>query len=117
MTQKETEYEIHSIGSFIRTGLFVLSIVLIASLSVAYEQNHMQKNPSISTADQTTTKKLPIYCVDKKEKDIALSFDAAWGDSRSLKKNRKNSLEYRKYNEKIKREIGCLWLISLLLPF
>lgn len=25
-------------------------------------------------------RKIPIYCVDKKEKEIAISFDAAWGD-------------------------------------
>lgn len=28
----------------------------------------------------STGKKLPIYCVDSKDKRVALSFDAAWGD-------------------------------------
>lgn len=28
----------------------------------------------------TTSKKLPIYCVDSKDKCVALSFDAAWGN-------------------------------------
>ena len=27
-----------------------------------------------------TDRKLPIYCVDKQEKKISLSFDAAWGN-------------------------------------
>lgn len=94
MTQKETEHEIRSISSFIRTGLFILSIVLIASLSVAYGQNHLSQNAAVSTANQSSEKKLPIYCVEKKEKKIALSFDAAWGNEdtrkilRILKKNK-----------------------------
>lgn len=28
----------------------------------------------------SVNKKLPIYCVDSKDKRVALSFDAAWGD-------------------------------------
>ncbi|MBR1740420.1 MAG: polysaccharide deacetylase family protein [Lachnospiraceae bacterium] len=95
MTQKETEQEIHSIGSFIRTGLFVLSVVFVASLAVAYGQNHLSQNASVSTGTQSTnTKKLPIYCVESKEKKIALSFDAAWGNDDTkrilsiLKKNK-----------------------------
>jgi peptidoglycan/xylan/chitin deacetylase (PgdA/CDA1 family) len=28
----------------------------------------------------TTVKKLPIYCVDTNKKQVALSFDAAWGN-------------------------------------
>lgn len=90
MTPQETEQEIHSIRSFIRTGLFILSIVLIASLAVAYEQNHLSRNGSVSTsANQSTVKKLPIYCVDRTDKKIALSFDAAWGNSRLLEKPEK----------------------------
>lgn len=85
MTQKETEREIRSIRSFIRTGLFVLSIVLVASLAVAYGQNHLPGEDSVTTGTTTTSgKKLPIYCVEQKEKKIALSFDAAWGNGRLM---------------------------------
>ena len=30
-----------------------------------------------------TEKKIPIYCVDKKEKKISISFDAAWGNEQT----------------------------------
>ena len=87
MTRKETEREIHTIGSFIRTGLFVLSVVLVASLAVAYGQNHLSENTAVTTnTTGNSEKKLPIYCVDRNDNKIALSFDAAWGNSRSLKK-------------------------------
>ena len=83
MTQKETEREIRSIGSFIRTGIFILSIVLVASLAVAYGQNHLADQRSVSTGtNNTSVKKLPIYCVEQKEKKIALSFDAACAKGR-----------------------------------
>ena len=32
-----------------------------------------------------TTRKLPIYCVDTNEKNIALTFDASWGADKTLK--------------------------------
>ena len=32
-----------------------------------------------------TTRKLPIYCVDTNEPDIALTFDASWGADKTLK--------------------------------
>ena len=85
MTQKEAEREIRSISSFIRTGLFVLSIVLVASLAVAYGQNHLTGKKSVSTG-AASGKKLPIYSVDRQDNKIALSFDAAWGSSRLMEK-------------------------------
>ncbi|MCT4507795.1 MAG: polysaccharide deacetylase family sporulation protein PdaB [Tepidibacter sp.] len=51
--------------------LFVVcSTVLVCSCYVIKE-----------TMAQIPEKKLPIYCVDTEEKKIAISFDAAWGDT------------------------------------
>lgn len=81
MTQKETENEIHNIGTFIHSGIFVLSVILIASLAIAYGQNHIAGNSISTSSNSVGGKELPIYCVDTKEPKIALSFDAAWGGS------------------------------------
>nr|WP_235912575.1 polysaccharide deacetylase family protein [Velocimicrobium porci] len=35
---------------------------------------------AVATMKQTSDRKLPIYCVEKKEPKVALSFDAAWGN-------------------------------------
>ena len=52
-------------------------------------------NDTIPTAAKA--KKLPIYCVDTKEKKVALSFDAAWGND-----DTRNILEIlKKHNIKV----------------
>lgn len=53
--------------------LCLLSMVVFFS-AIAYISNY------VLTAS-TTNKELPIYSVDTSEKKIAISFDAAWGDS------------------------------------
>ena len=89
------ETEIAKIGSFIQCGLFVLSVILISGIAIAYGQNKLQKDsiPTTASTDTVTTtaqgyskseKKLPIYCVDTTEKKVALSFDAAWGKRRLM---------------------------------
>jgi hypothetical protein len=89
------EGELAKISAFIRCGLFVLSIILISGIAIAYGQNKLQEQsvPASSTiqseSEATTTytkseKKLPIYCVDTNEKKVALSFDAAWGAGRTV---------------------------------
>lgn len=81
--------ETSQIATFIQCGLFVLSVILISGIAVAYSQNRFQEQTiSTSTTSISTTaggysksqKKLPIYCVDTDEKKVALSFDAAWGN-------------------------------------
>ena len=37
--------------------------------------------PSAVTAS-VSTRQLPIYCVDRDQKVVSISFDAAWGDVR-----------------------------------
>ena len=46
---------------------------------VARANNQMEKLAQILASSTVGDRELPIYCVDTKEKKIALSFDAAWG--------------------------------------
>jgi len=70
-----------------KTHILFISIILIIILSLFIVPNSIQTNTTPSN------KKLPIYCVDTDKKQIAISFDAAWGneDTRQildiLKKN------------------------------
>lgn len=34
-----------------------------------------------------TNRKLPIYCVETEKKQIAISFDAAWGNTKKVRNN------------------------------
>lgn len=76
--------EREKISRFIKCGLFVLSVILIAGLGI-YAKNRMDAKASSGAAAgrsaiHNSGKKLPIYCVDSDEKKVALSFDAAWGN-------------------------------------
>ncbi len=77
------EVEIAKISAFIRCGLFVLSVIFISGMAIAYGQNRLNQetvNTSHITQEMVQTeRKLPIYCVDTTEKKVALSFDAACG--------------------------------------
>lgn len=82
----KAETEIEKIGSFIRCGLFVLTVILISGVAIGASQKRMH-NEVITTSTRSaggssiiSEKKLPIYCVDCQEKKVALSFDAAWGN-------------------------------------
>lgn len=72
----------NSLTSFMRSGLVVLSVILLASIAVAYAQKSTG-NETVTSVwnNRISNKELPIYCVDTPEKKIALSFDAAWGKS------------------------------------
>lgn len=84
------ETEIAKISTFIRCGLFVLSVIFISGIAIAYGQNKLERQ-SVATTAQTgqntviQEKKLPIYCVDCPDKKVALSFDAAWGNEDTQK--------------------------------
>ena len=39
-------------------------------------------NSPPSVAASVATRQLPIYCVDRSDNVVAISFDAAWGDVR-----------------------------------
>ncbi|MDF2474015.1 MAG: polysaccharide deacetylase [Lachnospiraceae bacterium] len=79
MGKKKVPEETHEsirdkVGFFIRTGIVVLSFLVICA--VGFKVLPM----AISVTNSASTKKLPIYCVDEDEKKVALSFDAAWGN-------------------------------------
>lgn len=59
---------------FIKTGIVVLSFLVLMFLGIKYIPT------AVSVTNSANTKKLPIYCVDEDENKVALSFDAAWGN-------------------------------------
>lgn len=71
--------ELKKISRFIRTGLSVLSAILVLSIAISYGQHYFSSS-TISTASLIANRKLPVYCVEQNDKKIALSFDAAWGN-------------------------------------
>lgn len=77
--------EVEKIGSFIKTGLFTLSVILIAGLAITYSQKKMVTSTSTMSKGIIHEKELPIYCVDTDAPQIALSFDAAWGNEETQK--------------------------------
>lgn len=58
---------------FLKTGIIVLSVMVILFAGIRFI-------PKAISASGDNNRKLPIYCVDQKEKKVALSFDAAWGN-------------------------------------
>lgn len=64
---------------FLKTGLVVLSSILLLSIGMYYVPK------SLAVFSQNTLqnqKKLPIYCVDRIDQKVSLSFDAAWGNGK-----------------------------------
>lgn len=62
------------IKDFIRTGLFSLSFVLLMAGAIYVLQDN------ITLTSSPNGKELPIYCVDRSDNKVGLSFDAAWGN-------------------------------------
>lgn len=62
------------VGFFVKTGIAVLSFLVLCALGIKFIP------AAITVSNSTNNRKLPIYCVDKDEKKVALSFDAAWGN-------------------------------------
>lgn len=59
---------------FCKTGLAIMSLLLVAGILMkSFGKEYVA---TIANSE----KKLPIYCVDRNDNKIALSFDAAWGD-------------------------------------
>lgn len=59
------------IAQFIKTGMVLLSLILlIGSLSWAV--------PNVISVVASPKRELPIYSVETEKKQVALSFDAAW---------------------------------------
>ena len=51
-----------------------------AAFALLYAMFWQGREEAVPTAVAAANKKIPIYCVDSKEKVVALSFDAAWGN-------------------------------------
>jgi len=77
----DIDKELANISTFIRSGLVVLSVILLSGIIIGYGQKNGKSGDTAVTASRISNKKLPIYCVDQKEKKVALSFDAAWAGS------------------------------------
>lgn len=84
-TEKFYERESKKIRSFLGSGVFTLSVILIAGLAITYSQKKMSKSTATFSGGLIHEKSLPIYCVDTSEPKIALSFDAAWGNEDTMK--------------------------------
>ena len=56
-------------------------LTLIACLLCAAAMFYIVNHPAVIGA-AATTRQLPIYCVQRDQKVVSLSFDAAWGDVR-----------------------------------
>lgn len=63
-----------SLNSFIRTGCLVLSLLLVGFAVWNFA------TPTILSTSASGSRKIPIYCVDTDKPQVALSFDAAWGN-------------------------------------
>ena len=56
-------------------------ITAVACLLLAAGMFYVVNHPDIVGA-AATTRQLPIYCVQRDQKVLSISFDAAWGDDR-----------------------------------
>ena len=54
-------------------------LVLFAGALLAFAVFWVVNAPA-SVAASVATRQLPIYCVDRDDKTISISFDAAWGE-------------------------------------
>ncbi|MEG1241163.1 MAG: hypothetical protein RSD46_07455 [Oscillospiraceae bacterium] len=61
----------------IKRKLLTLGACCLAAFAMFYAVNH----PAI-VGTAATTRQLPIYCVQRDQKMLSLSFDAAWADGR-----------------------------------
>ena len=53
-------------------GFCIIAVALTVIISV--------QGITVATNASAQTKKIPIYCVDKEDKVVSISFDAAWGN-------------------------------------
>lgn len=83
-SEKQDDYdvdkEIGMIGSFVKSGLVVMSIILLSGIAIAYGQKKLVNESAVETAALISNRELPIYCVEEEKPRVALSFDAAWGN-------------------------------------
>lgn len=61
---------------FCKTGIIVLSIMVVLFAGVTFI-------PKVASVSSGGVRKLPVYCVDQRDKKVSLSFDAAWGNDQT----------------------------------
>ena len=71
----DTEKEKEKIAAFIKAGLIALSALLLLAIGFYY----LPKSVEVMSRAKSQ-KELPIYCVNREDKKVSLSFDAAWGN-------------------------------------
>ncbi|MEZ3433958.1 MAG: polysaccharide deacetylase family protein [Lachnospiraceae bacterium] len=59
--------------------------ILILTLMIALAGSYKYVSGYVTVSSNVNGRELPIYCVDTKEKKVALSFDAAWGNEDTQK--------------------------------
>lgn len=74
------EKERKSLILFTKVGAIVLSCFVLAVTSFRYGPETIE-----TFCEQISEKELPIYCVEKEQPQISLSFDAAWGNEDTSK--------------------------------
>lgn len=79
MSFMSTEQEKKELLDFAKSSILALSGILLVLLGFYYLPD------AAATMKQAGGRKLPIYCVDSKDKKVALSFDAAWGNEDTKK--------------------------------
>lgn len=67
-------FHTNNVATFIKTGVFSLTFVLFMAGAVYFLQN------TVTITTSPNGKELPIYCVDRDDMKVGLSFDAAWGN-------------------------------------
>ena len=78
----------NNLPKFIKTGLAVVATLLLTAIITdkvtGGSVNAVLENSAVFTSATTffREKELPIYCVKTDKKQIALTFDGAWGDDR-----------------------------------
>lgn len=68
------EEEKAKLARFLKTGIVVLSTILLVAAGIYLIPNE------ITVSNSSSGRELPIYCVNRTDKKVALTFDAAWGN-------------------------------------
>ena len=63
-----------------RKNICMLAVVCVVLLGI-----YLSTSGVVSVSNTVNGKELPIYCVETEEKKVALSFDAAWGNTDTQK--------------------------------
>ncbi len=72
------EIDKEKLGKWCKTGIVVLSIMLVIVAGIYFV-------PKMIARAAGEKRELPIYCVKTEKKQVALSFDAAWGNEDTAK--------------------------------